>query len=476
MTSQQLKEHVANHMEQLALMTIQSEVGSERYLSSIDAVSSYKAELIKDFIKKQQDDYFMGPVKAPPDDSTEDLPFFADDSDEEAVAATLERPPPVQAGGTTRNKRPSLKRNPDSYVRKVNSYLEIQRTNTKIERFLDNQCEHDDQPLEGNVLIPVDSSDHHHLNKPFRTKPPPRNEDFVGRDEDLTKIHRSLSTPGSICILCGMGGIGKTGTAIEYTYRYERTYSHIFWVNAESAISCADSYSLIATHLLVADDDIAYEQGRLISLGREFLEQTELRWLLVFDNVNIWSDILEYLPTDPLKTHGSILITARNSNLSFLASLKCQSMELGALNLEESRQLLLLSMQPKLDRRQLKSHPEYKLAGEIATLAERLPLALAHIAGYLQESKCTLTDFVQLWNERRRHTKAIAQQSTLPIHSTHRALETVWNIGLREVTIDARELLNILAFLDSEIIQRSLLVDKHEEPALDFLHSDQTFR
>lgn len=488
MTSQQLKEHVANHMEQLALMTIQNAAGSERYLSSIDAVSRYKAELIEDFIKNRQNDYFIQPVKIPADDNTEDpAPFFADDSEDDAVAVTLERPT-LKAGGATRSIRPSLKRNPDSYTRKVNSFLENQRSNNKVERFLENQSEYDDQLLESKILVPVESSDHNHPEKiiqgresgallhSFRTQPPPRNEDFVGRNEDLTKLHSTLSASGSICVLSGVGGIGKTGAAIEYTYRYEGAYSHIFWINAESAISCADSYSLIATHLLVAEDDVGYEQSRLITLGREFLEQTDLRWLIVFDNVNIWSDILEYLPTDPLKTHGSILITARKSNLSFLASLKCQSMELGALSLEEGRQLLLLSMQPNLDRRQLRSHPEYKLAGEIATLAERLPLALAHIAGYLQVSKCTLTDFVQLWNERRRHTKHLGQPSSYPTQSTDRALETVWNIGLREVTIDARELLNILAFLDSETIKRNLLVGEHKEPSLDFLHSDQTFR
>lgn len=477
MIPQQLKEHVANHMEQLALMTIQGESKPDRYSSSIDAVSRYKTELIEDFIKKQQEDYFTQPATAPPENSTEDLaPFFADDSEDEAVAVNVERPT-MKAMGASRKSRPTLKRNPDSYTRKVNSYLENQRANTKVEKFLENQSEYDERP-----------SDPHHLEKtgqvqdlgtplrPFRTKPPPRNKDFVGRSEDLTKLHSVLSTPGSVCVLSGVGGIGKTGTAIEYTYCYEGTYSHIFWINAESAISCVDSYSLIATHLLIAEDDIAYEQSRLITLGREFLEQTEMRWLIVFDNVNIWSDILEYLPTDPTKTHGSILITARKSNLSFLASLKCQSLELGALNLEESRQLLLSSMQPNLNRRQLRSHPEYKLAGEIATLAERLPLALAHIAGYLQVSKCTLTDFVQLWNERRRHTKALAQPGTYPTLSTDRALETVWNIGLREVTIDARDLLNILAFLDSETIQRNILVGEHEEPSLDFLHSDQTFR
>lgn len=484
MKSQVLKEHVANHMEQLALMIIPS---VETHPSSIDAISRYKADLIEDFVRQQRDDYFKQPVREPPDNGTDNSdPFFADDSEEEMVAVKLERPN-VKARVTTRNSRPRLERSSASYTNKVNSYLESQQKNTKVETFLESQVEYGNQQLGSKISIPVESSDGHpgHVNQdqhlgrtipPFRTKPPPRNEDFVGRDEELTKLHNALSTPGSICVLSGAVGTGKTKTAIEYTYRYEGTYSHIFWISAESAISCADSYSLIATHLVVAEDDVAYEQGRLITLGRDFLEQTETRWLIVFDNVSLWSEILEYLPTDPLKTNGSILITARKSNLNALSMLKCQSLELGALTLDEGRQLLLLSMQPDLDHRQLRIHPEYKLAGEIASLAERLPLALAHIAGYLQVSKCTLTDFVQLWNERRRHTKGLAPQDSPLSLSTDRALETVWNIGLREVTFDARELLDILAFLDSETIQRSLLVGEHEEPSLDFLHSEQSFR
>lgn len=493
MTSQELKEHVANHMEQLALMTIPS---AETHHSSIDAISRYKADLIEDFIRQQRDDYFKQPVREQPDNDTDNSdPFFADDSDDEMGVVNLERPS-VRAvttiTTTTRNSRPRLERSSASYTKKVNSYLENQQKNTKVETFLESQAEYSNKQLGSKSFIPVGSPEENlaqegnlaqisrdqyqdRIIPPFRTKPPPRNEDFVGRAEELTKLQNVLSTPGSICVLSGAVGTGKTKTAIEYTYRYEGTYSHIFWISAESAISCADSYSLIATHLVV-DDDGFYEQGRLITLGRDFLEQTEKRWLIVFDNVNLWSEILQYLPTDPLKTNGSILITARKSNLNALSKLKYQSLELGALTLDEGRQLLLLSMQPDLDHRQLKTHPEYKLAGEIASLAERLPLALAHIAGYLQVSKCTLTDFVQLWNERRRHTKGLASQDGPLSLSTDRALETVWNIGLREVTIDARELLDILAFLDSETIQRGLLVGEHEEPSLDFLHSDQSFR
>lgn len=482
MTSQVFKEHVANHMEQLALMTIPS---AETHPSSIDAISRYKADLIEDFVRQQRDDYFRQPVREQPETGTDNSdPFFADDSEDEMGVVKLERPS-VKAAATTRHSRPRLERSSASYTKKVNSYLESQK-NTKVETFLESQAEYSIPQLESKICIPVGSADGHPAQlsqdqylggmiPPFRTKPPPRNEDFVGRAEELSRLHDILSTPGSICVLSGAVGTGKTKTAIEYTYRYEGTYSNIFWISAESAVSCADSYSLIATHLVV-DDDGVYEQGRLITLGRDFLEQTEKRWLIVFDNVNLWSEILQYLPTDPLNTNGSILITARKSNLNALSKLKYQPLELGALTLDEGRQLLLLSMQPDLDQRQLKTHPEYKLAGEIASLAERLPLALAHIAGYLQVSKCTLTDFVQLWNERRRHTKGLVSQDSPLSLSTDRALETVWNIGLREVTIDARELLDILAFLDSETIQRGLLVGEHEEPSLDFLHSDQSFR
>lgn len=499
MKSQVLEQHMAKHLEQLALMVIQSEIGLERDVLSIDAVREIKLDRLEGFIKERRDDYFKQPTQKQAEYGTEETdPQFGDDSDDEAIATGM-MPPIFKAEVPVSSSRPVLRRNPVSWTRKVHPYLNLgpkspmERVEkdlwpSKVENFLDNQIKHEGQPFESGPISPVVLSHRHHLEDtnqglnpvtalpPFRTKPPSRHEDFVGRNNQLSKLHRALSPPGSICVLTGTAGMGKTSTAVEYTYRYESAYSHIFWITAESAISCADSYSLIATHLIVAEDDIGYEQARLITLGREFLEQTKVRWLIVFDNVSIWSDILDYLPTDPLKTNGSILITARVSDLSFLSPLKCQFIELEALTLEESRQLLLRSMQPSLTPQHLKAHPEHKLAGEIATLAEGLPLALAHIAGYLQVSKCTLTDFVQLWNERRRHAKTSAQLNSPRILPTDRALETVWNIGLREVTIDARELLNILAFLDSETIQRKLLVGEHKEPSLDFLHSDQSFR
>jgi hypothetical protein len=76
------------------------------------------------------------------------------------------------------------------------------------------------------MLIPAYS------NVPFR-----RNTHFVGRSDDLERLHAALQSGGPTGIipagLMGMGGIGKTQLAVEYAYRYEEHYPDgVFWLNA----------------------------------------------------------------------------------------------------------------------------------------------------------------------------------------------------------------------------------------------------
>ena len=504
-TPRTFEKHVADHMEQLALTSIQTVYGSHkdadtRLVENASAEKKAKLEDLHNFVHEQRS-YFWKPPQGQSDSGTAASNVaFAEDSEDEEIQKRPQSPE-LEPVAVSRNGRPAIKRRGTSWMTKVNTFLDNQPTEqlgkeqqgkepwlSKVQTFLETQPvqgQPPETPAIGDNVAP--------LNRPdlmtsvqetvvatsphcIRTRPPPRNKDFLGRDSDLGRLHHTLSSPGTSSIVSGSGGMGKTDVAIEYTYRYEKAYSHIFWISAETSISCSDTYSLIATEVLISEDDNAYEQGRLITLGREFLEQTETRWLLVFDNVTSWIDIQQFIPTQPHETSGSILITSRLSDfIDFSVIPNCQSLNLQPLTLEESRLYLLNSMQRDPDNNDYSKHPEFKLAGVIAKEAEGLPLALSHIAGYIQVSECTLTDFVQLWNERRRHSKtSLAPQSSLL--STDKALEAVWNIGLREVTIDARELLNILAFLDSENIQRKLLVGEHEEPSLDFLHSDQAFR
>lgn len=494
-TAKMLEEHIADHMEQFALTSIPTFHGSnKRIFETRSSENETKLAKLRDFVKEQRSYLWNPPQKSLDDHSVASNVAFAEDSEDEVVDQDIHISP-AEPVVVSRGGRPPMKRRGDSWMTKVSTYLDNQPVDqlgkepwrSKVQSYLETQPMNGEMPEEEKTISPVWSPSNLDLtmshqesilptsSRCLRTRPPPRDKDFVGRNTDLIKIHEYLSQTGSSCVLSGAGGMGKTGTATEFTYRYESCYSYIFWISAETPISCADTYGLIATEFLLSENDTAYEQSRLISLGLEFLEQTEKRWLLVFDNANSWSDIQPYIPTQPHKTSGSILITSRMSDfVDSIALPQRQILELQALTLDESRKFLLQSMQLKPEDKGVGSYTEYQIAGVIAKEAEGIPLALSQIAGYVQVSKCTLTDFVELWNERRRHTKsnALAPQNK----STDKALETVWNIGLREVTIDARELLNILAFFDSDNIQRELLVGEHEEPFLDFLHSDQSFR
>jgi hypothetical protein len=53
---------------------------------------------------------------------------------------------------------------------------------------------------------------------------------------------------------------------------------------------------------------------------------------------------------------------------------------------------------------------------------------------------------------------------------------TKTTIGLREVTIDARELLNVLAFLDSDTIEKGLMDGEIDESDIDLVLRSVSFR
>src|SRR4051794_27179302 len=72
--------------------------------------------------------------------------------------------------------------------------------------------------------------------KPVWTVPYCRNPVFTGHEDLLNQIHNYLvqSTQTQPLAITGLGGIGKTQIAIEYTYRYYAEYHYILWIRASS--------------------------------------------------------------------------------------------------------------------------------------------------------------------------------------------------------------------------------------------------
>ena len=123
-----------------------------------------------------------------------------------------------------------------------------------------------------------------------------RNFTFLSRDNELKDIREALhptlkaksdtqelpreSKYGegvACCILQGIGGIGKTQTALEYTFRYREDYDAIFWIGAEMGSSIASSYANLAKILGLIDNlecDEGRNQGQAIERTKKWLTTT----------------------------------------------------------------------------------------------------------------------------------------------------------------------------------------------------------
>src|SRR5271163_1540857 len=78
-----------------------------------------------------------------------------------------------------------------------------------------------------------------------------QNRLFTGRKEFLEILKQKLfdQTPQKVnhrVALYGMGGIGKTQTAIEYVYSNRDTYKRIYWITGVDQASLLSGYQKIA--------------------------------------------------------------------------------------------------------------------------------------------------------------------------------------------------------------------------------------
>ncbi|GCE23896.1 toll/interleukin-1 receptor domain-containing protein [Dictyobacter kobayashii] len=133
-----------------------------------------------------------------------------------------------------------------------------------------------------------------------------RNLFFTGRDDVLDRLHTSFQTMQTTQAISGLGGIGKTQTAIEYAYRYQGEYSTILWTQADSREALLSSIDEIAQYLNLPERQ-EQNQPLLLQAVKLWL-QTHKDWLLVLDNADDLSIMRDIIPTAP---QGHILLTTR---------------------------------------------------------------------------------------------------------------------------------------------------------------------
>lgn len=163
-------------------------------------------------------------------------------------------------------------------------------------------------------------------------------------------------------------------------------------------------------------------------------------WLIVFDNVNLGKHITPYVP----KSNGSVIITTQIADVKQMFA---NSIAVKTFDPEDGARLLQTYLEPRQEN--------FDECCETSRLVGGLPLSIAHIAGFLARSGTTLTEFKDLFH--RRESSAIWNSSGQTTSDYERSLETAFDIALQALAPEARNLLDILAFMDPDCILENMV-------------------
>src|SRR5581483_6591671 len=147
------------------------------------------------------------------------------------------------------------------------------------------------------------------LNTSFHNPPLKRNLYFTGRNFQLNQLHTLLMAGKQVALtqaISGLGGIGKTQLALEYAYRYQKSYHDIFWASADTEEALMAAYMRFAEVLHLPEAKEADQNKVKEAVRRWFRVHTN--WLLIIDNI----DELHLLPSFvPENRQGAVLLTTR---------------------------------------------------------------------------------------------------------------------------------------------------------------------
>lgn len=111
----------------------------------------------------------------------------------------------------------------------------------------------------------------------YRSIPYRQNYDFYGRERELELLQTALAPRDGEVVsygLYGIGGIGKTQIATEFVHRNVSNYDAVFWVNATTQTSIAQTFDDIAVNDLQLSGAHSQNHRRNRALVLQWLSET----------------------------------------------------------------------------------------------------------------------------------------------------------------------------------------------------------
>ena len=220
------------------------------------------------------------------------------------------------------------------------------------------------------------------------TNLPPVNPGFVGRGAVLETLYAQLVATHNVAVtqrrtLSGLGGIGKTQTALAFAHKFESEYVFCRWLISDTTQAIEAELEQLARKLKVKVDD--EDMSAWMASLFEKLHGID-KWLLVFDNVESSEMIAPYLPK-LLKPGQHIIMTSRSQQFSSI-------LNLDVLEQAEVDELLRVHLKGSTVE-----HFTPQDASQLGERLGRLPLALSQATAYMRIHGVNIRTYLKLLDE-----------------------------------------------------------------------------
>ena len=298
-------------------------------------------------------------------------------------------------------------------------------------------------PLGNIIYYPLDTQPY---NLPYQSIGPA----FKGRAADLQALTNYFAAQQGApkCIaLHALGGMGKTRLAIEYALAHRKHYTALLFVQAaEAEWLTTNLANLSAPDILNLSEHTATDERIKYAAVIQWLN-TYSGWLLILDNADTPAAAKAVEALFGSLRQGHVLITSRLSHWS----LQIQQQELHLLSPEAAEAFLLETT----DSTRAKRPDDSALAAQIADDLGYLALALEQARAYIYTNHISLADYRQKWEANR---LGVLQWYDAQQMQYDYSVAITWQTSFDQLSPQAVDLLNRLAWLAPDPIPRSLLI------------------
>ncbi|AFZ27510.1 Tfp pilus assembly protein PilF [Cylindrospermum stagnale PCC 7417] len=277
--------------------------------------------------------------------------------------------------------------------------------------------------------------------------PQPREGGLFGRDDELAELHQLLQSGKNVCVVSGMGGVGKTRLVREYAHSPEcKTHfsGGVYYIDVRDRQNLAAEIVTLTRWKFNRDlqDDLSPKQ-KVTQCWQAWKMQTEKVLLILDDVADLAENLKPYLPPSDLVT-VRLLMTSREIPDKQIA----ETLSLEILSLSAAVDLLASIIGAN------RVAAELEQAEKLCEDLGRLPLALELVGYYLKDEdyqQLSLLAMRQKLEYKVKHPALSPEEVPMGMQA-QRGLQAAFDLSWEKLKPEAKYLACVLgAFASSPI-------------------------